>query len=257
MKKKTTGTFVVISLAAVGALFLALFRSVAIEAVYPFERAGVAFSRKVWTRVKGLAAGAEANAENVRLRREIAALTLACGDAARLAEENVRLRHALGYAEREPDAWIPAAVLSGHGGAACAEGVIRADKGARAGVREGAVVMSAGGLVGRVGAVTPHTSEIRLLTDPCVKVACEVVGGPRGILAGGDEDALVLRHLRSAADVPPRSRVLTSGLGGVFPKGLEVGTFLRTNGTGSAIFAEVLPAVDFSALEDVFIRREK
>jgi rod shape-determining protein MreC len=52
---------------------------------------------------------------------------------------------------------------------------------------------------------------------------------------------------------------VTSGLGGVFPKGLEIGTLLdvRRDEKGLAREGEVLPSVDFSMLEDVFIRREK
>ena len=70
---------------------------------------------------------------------------------------------------------------------------------------------------------------------------------------------LVLGHLRNAGDIPTRSRVLTSGLGGVFPKGIVVGTLLdvRKDGKGLASEGEVLPAVEFSMLEDVFIRRGK
>jgi rod shape-determining protein MreC len=108
-----------------------------------------------------------------------------------------------------------------------------------------------------------HTSEITLVTDPSVKVACELETldpvRPRGIMAGGGEEILVLRHLRNAQDVPARTRVLTSGLGGVFPKGIVIGTLLdiRKDGNGLACEGEVQPAVDFSTLEDVFIRRGK
>jgi rod shape-determining protein MreC len=130
-------------------------------------------------------------------------------------------------------------------------------------VVEGSVAVSPEGLVGRVNSVTPHTCEISLITDMSVKVACEIETidpvRPRGILLGGDEDALRLGYLRNAQEVPARSRVLTSGLGGVFPKGLTVGTLLdvRKDDNGLACEGEVQPAVDFSTLEDVFIRRGK
>ena len=70
---------------------------------------------------------------------------------------------------------------------------------------------------------------------------------------------LVLRHLTGEGDLPPRSRVVTSGLGGVFPKGIEVGVLLgiRTDADGLSREGEVLPSVDFPELEDVFIRRDK
>lgn len=111
--------------------------------------------------------------------------------------------------------------------------------------------------------VTPHTSEIRLVTDPSLGVACEVPlpGGAvlRGVLAGGTEERLALRHILSTAEVPPRSPVFTSGLGGVYPKGIAVGTLLevRNDSDSPRRVGEVLPAVDFATLKDVFIRREK
>ena len=263
MKARTTGTYLLLTLAAIGTVVLLAFRGVCSEAVYPVENASLAFRTRVWTRIVGLFRASSAQAENVRLRREVASLALARGDVERLEAENARLRRALGYVERQPGDWVAAAVLSSGGAAAGSPNVIRVGKGALAGVRDGAVVAAAEGLVGRVTAVTPHTSEVTLITDRGVKVACEVETGAGrricGILSGGGEDLLALRHLTDAGEVPPRARVLTSGRGGVFPRGLEVGTLLdvHTDAEGLAREGEVQPHVDFSALEDVFIRRGK
>lgn len=226
------------------------------EAVYPVERAKVMFERSVWSRVAGCFDGASARAENVRLRREIAGLELVKRDNERLEEENERLRRSLGYLAKRHGTWLAAAVLSSGGGAAGAHGSLRVDKGSLAGVKEGAVAMVPAGLVGRVAVVSPHTAEVRLITDPSVKVACKVEGtsGVQGILCGGRDGALLLRHLQNAEKASPRSMVLTSGLGGVFPPDIAVGTLLRvTNGVRGSE-GEVQPQVDFSALEDVFIR---
>lgn len=262
MKAVTTGTIGIAALAAIGVLLLIAFRSVSVEAAYPVERAKRTFVQKVWTRTVGFFRGAESRAENVRLRREVAALAMLRTDLERLEAENARLRRALEYRSHEPEVWLAAGVLSSDGAAASIRNTLRVDKGSSDGVRKGAVVAVPEGLVGRVASVTPHTSEILLVTDRALKVACEIEGGAgcvRGILYGGSEDALDLRHLTEAAEVPPRSRVLTSGLGGVFPKGIEVGTLLgvRKDARGLACEGEVQPAVDYSSLEDVFIRRVK
>ena len=260
MKTKTSGKLSIIALAVVAVVVFVFCRGVVVELVYPAERAGNLFSRKVWTRIRGAFAGASAGAENVRLRREVASLSMVRGDLERLEAENARLRQTLGYAEAKRGEWIAAAVLS-EGGAAGVGRTIRVDRGALAGVVEGAVVSVPDGLVGLVTDVTPHTAEITLLTDPSVKVSCRLETGGRkrvlGILSGGGEDYLTLRHLTDAEEVPPRTRVLTSGLGGVFPRGLEVGTLLSITNRMPGVEGEVLPAVDFSTLEDVFIRREK
>jgi len=104
---------------------------------------------------------------------------------------------------------------------------------------------------------------VTLITDSSIKVACHVESGEpvraTGILSGGGSDRLVLRHLRHADGLHSQTRVLTSGQGGVFPPGLRVGTLLdiRKDPGGLVREGEVLPLVDFSTLEDVFIRREK
>ncbi len=263
MKARTTGSIIVIALAALGALALICLRSVAVEAAYPVEHAKRSLLTRVGSRLSGLFRASAASAENVRLRREVASLALLRGDLERLETENARLRRALGYVARSPEMWLAAGVLSRGGGAAGEGETIRVDKGSLAGVSEGAVVTVPEGLVGRVTEVTPHTAVVTLLADPSIKVACEIeVDGPSrasGILSGGGEDLLVLRHLRHAGEVPPRSRVLTSGRGGVFPPGLVVGTLLevRKDAKGLSREGEVLPPVDYSTLEDVFIRREK
>ena len=263
MKARTTGTYLLVALAAVGTVVLFASRSACAEAVYPVERAKRSLSVRVWSRVVGLFRGSAAQAENVRLRREVASLALARGDCERLEAENARLRALLGYAGRQSGEWLAAEVLSSGGAAAGAPNLIRVGKGSLDGVVEGAVVAVPEGLVGRVTAVSPHTAEVTLVTDRSVKVACVVETGSEGrlsgILSGGSEDLLQLRHLSGAAEAPPRARVLTSGRGGVFPAGIEVGTLLgvHADGEGFASEGEVQPRVDFATLEDVFIRRGK
>ena len=253
MKKSPTSAWASVALGIVLVLALLSSRAVAVEAVYPVERAKQTFVRQVWTRVKGFFQGAAAAEENERLKRELASLALVRTDLDRLEAENARLRHALGYSERHAESWMAAGVLSTRGGAVSAHKTLRVDKGSLAGVKVGAVVSVPSGLVGRVTAVTLHTAEVTLLTDSRIKVSCQIETGeanpPRGILSGGGEEYLVLQHLVRAENVPPRSRVVTSGLGGVFPRGLEVGTYLFEG--------KVLPSVDYDSLEDVFIRREK
>lgn len=261
MKANTTGTYAVVAIAAAGALALAFWRGGAVDAAYPAEKAATSVARRVAARLRGAWNGSAAEAENVRLRREIAALSTAMEDLQRAEAENDRLRKALDYAERERWGWTPAAVISRGGGAAAAGKTIRVDKGASAGIRPGAVVRVPAGLVGTVSKVSAKTSEVLLVTDPSRKVSCtvECEGSPCGILCGGTDELLILRHLNARAEVPPRCRVLTSGLGGVFPAGIPVGTFIRhSRGAENPLReGEVLPAVDFTALEDVFIRNEK
>ena len=262
MKSGTIGSIFVVLGLAIGAVVLVVSPSIAVEAVYPVERARQSLTGRAWAFVSGLFAGARANVENERLRREVASLRLLKGDNARLAAENDRLRRALSYMARTPGEWLAAGVLSRGGGAAGVHSVLRVDKGSLDGLRRGFVAAVPEGLVGLVTDVTPHTSEVTLVTDPSLKVACSVGSGSvraTGILSGAGDGQLVLRHLRQTRGLLPPARVFTSGSGGVFPPGLEIGTLLevRKDPGGLVREGEVLPQVDYSALKDVFIRCEK
>ena len=253
MKPSSSRLVAVVTLVLAGVMAFLAARSAAVEAVYPVEKVRRSFADKVMSRLHGLWAGAEAKAENVRLKRELAALGMVRQENERLEAENERLRKALSYSSSKRGKWLAASILSVDGGASGLRDVIRVNKGSLDGVREGAVVVVPEGLVGRVESVSLHTSEIALIISGAVKVACEIEDGnrviQRGIICGGAEDRLNLKFTIGSSQVPPRSRVITSGLGGVFPRGVEIGTFIADG--------EVLPSVDFSELEDVFIGCEK
>ena len=234
----------------IGALALIEFvPSIVGEAVYPIER------------LKSLVRGSVRDTEVARLQREVEALSMIRGECARLKEENAALRQSLGFRARSAGEWEPAEVLSSGGGAAAVRETVRVGKGSLSGVREGAVVATPRGLVGRVRSVSPHTAEVLLLTDPSVRVSCRVEtrtgGSVHGILTGGGSDRMVLGHLGDAQALRPPSKVVTSGLGGVFPKGIEIGTLLLVTNGVRGVEGEVLPCVDFSTLEDVFIRCDR
>ena len=230
----------------VGALALMTFRGFLVgEVVYPVER----LVRLVRHPVRDEA------------RAEARALALMRGDLERLRVENARLRRALEYKARQPQIWLSAGVLSSGGGASATHCSIRVDKGSLDGVKEGAVVVVPEGLVGRVAEVSPHTAVVALISDPSVKVSCAVQEGASdrayGILSGGGPDGLQLRHLDPAGRLRPPAKVVTSGLGGVFPRGLAVGTLGMVTNDVRGVVGEVRPCVEFSTLEDVFIRRDQ
>lgn len=251
MKIRTTGAGISIALGTLLALTLCLSRAASAEIVYPVERARISWTRQVWTRIRGFFTSASTAAENRALREEVSRLRTLQVELDSLERENARLRRLLQYDARAPQTMISAPVLSRGGGVAAAHQTLRAGKGSLDGIERGAIVLVPAGVVGRVTAVSPHTSEVTLITDSQIKVGCEIQGiAARGVLVGGSESSLALRYLSCDEDrIPSSARVITSGIGGVFPRGLFVGTY---QGEGS-----VRPAVDFENLEDVFIRREK
>ena len=235
---------------AIGALILiGFFPSVVGEVVYPIER------------IKSLVRGAVPDSEVESLRRTVAKQSMVYEECRRLREENAELRKLLDYKARTAGEWEPAEVLSSGGGAAATRDVIRVGKGSLSGICAGAAAAVPEGLVGRVVSVSPHTAEVLLLTDPTMRVSCriEAAGGTpaHGILTGAGSDRMLLGHLSGAEHVRPRAKVVTSGLGGVFPGGIEIGTLLLVTNGVRGVEGEVLPSVDFAALEDVFIRCDR
>lgn len=235
-------------------------RLTAAEIVYPVENGASWFSRNIFHPLKESLVRPRLAAENRRLAERIAQMKLALADHDLLVAENARLRAALDFSKRSAGEWIAAPVLS-RGGALGAGMMLRIGKGSLSGVCKGAAVTSPEGLVGRVSEVSPHTAEVRLITDPSIKVACEAeTDGAGGRAAFGILSGRLLMHLKRDVPLKPRAKITTSGFGGVYPRGLTVG-FLKDgtheDETQLEREGEVVPAVDFPSLEDVFIHREE
>jgi rod shape-determining protein MreC len=128
-------------------------------------------------------------------------------------------------------------------------------QGSEAGVRTDMPVVSWGGLVGRVITVGAGYSKVRLLSDPNSGVA-GIVQRSRagGMVLGRGDGPLELAYVPKYADVEVGDRVVTSGLEGIFPKGLGVGRVTAVSDPAGASKAiQVEPEVRFGALEEVLV----
>jgi rod shape-determining protein MreC len=244
------------------------------EVVYPFENAAAWVRRHIGAPVSGVFSRADLAARN----RELAdAVDRLCLDVARLeavAAENRQLRAALNFPPSSNTRIVACPVLS-QGGSTGWQRQIRVGKGRLAGLQAGDPVLVAEGLVGRIESVMPHTADVLLLSDPNSRVACELDPPPagtaavRGVLCGSGGraagegalrllyviDPLRLRFLKRDVEVSPQTRVVTSGLGGVFPRGLQVGYLLETTVDPAGLYREalVMPAADLGNLQTVFV----
>ncbi len=277
MKKFAGIIALALALAAAG-IWVAGGRAIAAESIYPAERAVAAFQRGFAARARALWRRDSLAKDNIELRHRLALLECVRDDNERLAAENARLRVLLDYPGVAAGSWVAAPVLS-RNGTEGVRGFLRVGKGSLDGIKPNAPVISPEGLVGLVGEVTAHTATVRLISDPAMRIACvietaEEDGPVRGIVSGAGSQTvfddgtsnvlyfvnpLRLRHVKREASPPEGARLVTSGLGGIFPPGLAIGylsdgadldeTKLEREGV-------VAPAVDFAGLEDVFIRRE-
>lgn len=192
--------------------------------------------------------------ENRHLQEEIEALRSRLRGLEETGRENQRLRSLLGLQERVPFTVAPATVLAKD--ATNWFHTLLIDQGTHHGVERHMAVIAPGGLVGQVVDVSSSSARVQLITDPVSAVGV-LLQGTRvtGLLVGGQSGRLRIKYLPARAEIPPGEVVITSGLGGVYPKGITIGRVLAAEGKSGALFQEatVEPAVDFSQLEEVLV----
>jgi rod shape-determining protein MreC len=184
------------------------------------------------------------------LRREVNRLQEALLAAQRLGRlSSLQERHPAAVAAnvfaRDPSSWFKTVLV---------------DKGERDGIARDTAVAAAEGVVGRVIEVFPNTAKVLLITDPNSSVDAIVQRTrTQGILEGRLEEFCNLKYVRKGDDVQIGDRIVTSGLGGIFPKGLVLGTVTKVERRRPGIFqtVEVAPGADLSRLEEVLILSEE
>ena len=136
------------------------------------------------------------------------------------------------------------------------------DKGKIHGVKENMAVMTSQGLIGKVVLSTPYTSTVELLStqNPNYRVSAVIAAKEQeifGLIEGYDVERkeLILKKIDSDFKVEKGQKVTTSGLGGIFPKGIVIGevTEVTTDDYGLTQLAYVKPAASFSILDHVII----
>lgn len=133
------------------------------------------------------------------------------------------------------------------------------NRGSRHGVERDATVMAATGLVGRVVTVGPTISHVEVLSSSTAAVAAitavsRTQGVVRAAASGSRESSFRLQFVPVGQRVGVGEDVISSGLDGLFPKGLRVGRVSRVHqGAGMLLEIAVAPAVDFARLERVFV----
>jgi rod shape-determining protein MreC len=117
-------------------------------------------------------------------------------------------------------------------------------------------VLSPGGLVGRVIAVSGAYAKVQLITDRAAGVGGMILRTRRqGVVRGGGRGSgLELEYVPLQADVRPGDRVLSAGIDGVYPRGIPLGTVISVEPGGQLFHRiQVAPAVDFGTLDQVYL----
>lgn len=177
---------------------------------------------------QGLLAQARLQAtESSRLRAQLDTLTAEVVRRTHLAEENRRLRRLLSVAVRAGPAWVGASVI--RPGTVGSESMFLLDVGSEDDVRVNAPIITSHGLVGQVREIRPGSSIGMDWTHPDFRAsAMSLDGTTYGLVMSrqGDfreEDRLVLDGTAFHSNLEEGTPVVTSGLGGVYPRGIPIG----------------------------------
>ncbi len=132
-------------------------------------------------------------------------------------------------------------------------------RGSKDGIKEGFIVMGTGGLVGRITSVTPHTSQVLLVSDPSSKVGVAIIRSRQiGFMEGKGNDTAIIEFFDNVPDVKVGDVVSTSAYSQLFPAGWPVGKIesIQLN-SSPAPQAIVKLSAPFNTLEWVSVYQNK
>jgi rod shape-determining protein MreC len=194
-------------------------------------------------------------AENARLREEAQRLRVQALRVMETTEENQRLRRLLALKQAMPLATLSGEVIAREWG-----GWVRSltvNRGRDENVARLTAVIAPDGLIGRVVDVRPGASIVQVLTDPASTVGAHAVRTrTTGIVEGEPRGTLRFKYMaREGGGIQVGDLIVTSGAGGLSPRGIPVGRVRAIDDRGSALFsyAQLDPAVDFARIDEVLL----
>ena len=193
-----------------------------------------------------------------KLNQELAEVKTNSQISADVEEENDRLRGLLELQETYSTGWVTvAAEVTGREADNWYE-KLTINKGSKDGISEDMAVVDQNGLVGKIVNVTDNTSEVLLMIDSAGSLGgmmqkSSIQGVLQGI--GGGKGLINMTKLPYNADIQLNDVVVTSGVGGVFPAGLLVGTVVKvkTSADGLSKEAVIEPYADFNDIQFVLV----
>lgn len=197
--------------------------------------------------------------KNKELQQEVMLLRQKLFELDELREQNFLLRQQLDFQQRQTRELIACSVL-----ARDISGwwqTVRIQHNGSPLIQPDLAVINDQGLVGKVSEVSARTADVLLISDPGCKVAVQIGDkGTYAILSGQGLSwrgrvVCKLSFINKNIPVERGDEVFTSGLGGVFPKGIKVGTLETVTLDPNGLYqnAEVKPSADLSQLDVVFL----
>jgi len=231
-----------------------LLQTIIIEGLSPLEKTIVMSKNSViglWDRYIYLI---NVRKENQILKRMINRLKEENNRYREAVMANIRLEKLLDFKEKIPVPIVPAQVVGWDPSTWFRTIII--DKGLKAGIKQNMLVVNSDGVIGRIMQSSSNYSKVLLIIDPNSAIDSIVQRTrARGILEGTGGGDCELKYFSKNDDVREGDRIVSSGLAGVFPKGLALGEVTKVKGASSEMFQQVKvkPSVDFAKLEEVLV----
>jgi rod shape-determining protein MreC len=192
--------------------------------------------------------------ENLHLKQQLAQLG---SEQRRMAELEAQNRHLADLLELR-DALATSAIAANviGGDATGLSRTLMLSEGDRLGLRRDMAVISIDGVVGKLISVSHDAARVLLISDHNSALdAFDQRSRARGIIAGVVEDGLRMKYVDRSDDIKLGDMIVTSGMDGIFPRGLLVGTVAGVSQEGPGLFLSVgvKAAVNFRELEQVMI----
>lgn len=217
-------------------------RFLTLSIFYPFQ-----FTVHQATRIKNIFA------ENKKLKEEITNLSTRYSILEEAAAENKRLRNLLGFEKKFPYTLLPARAVVREPSYIYRSIIISA--GRIKGAARYMPVVNKDGVVGKIIQAMPNISLVQLIRDPSERISVMIKKNNEvGILETIDSKNFFIQY-RKHAEVNKGDTIVTSGLGGIYPKGLNVGVVSEVKEIDDPLFKDVyvVPCVDFEHIEEVFV----
>jgi len=227
-----------------------------LEVMAPLQRSAAAVARTVSGGWHGIGDVLRARGENVALRARVRLLEQELDRLAEVGLENGRLRALLDFRETLQGDLLTARVIGRD--ASDVSRTLTIDRGESDGVVRGAAVLAPQGVVGQVFLVSRHAARVLLVADHNSGIDAFVQRTrARGIVQGTVDAGCSLKYVKRTEDVQVGDTLVTSGLDGIFPKGMPIGRVTAIDKRGQGLFqsADVAPRVDFDQLEEVLVTR--
>ncbi|HJS50713.1 MAG TPA: rod shape-determining protein MreC [Pyrinomonadaceae bacterium] len=199
-----------------------------------------------------------AQSENDALKQKVQELQVELKQKDDLSDENARLKALLGLKQQSKINVLPARIIGRDPSIWFDSSII--DKGSLDGVKLNMPVVTDGGLVGRVTAVGPLTSQVDMLTRDKSGVGGVIgeigVSNALGVVSGTSKrDVIEMRYVAGSFDVQPGQVVYTTGQDGIYPPGLKIGEIVEVI-SGSATTPHrifIRPSAGLTSMQEVAV----